>query len=339
MFGYGEKWQLAHPYALLLLLAVPLVLYVAFVLERRRSSTLLFSRLSPILAVGRGWAARLWFVPKVFRVLGLIALTLALARPQVPGAAQEAEVEGIDIVLTLDISTSMKAHDLDSAQHRFKDRLQVAKEVIDRFIAERLKKRDRIGLVVFNRDAYTQCPLTLDYGIIRVILRSINIHDVERRVAAGMLRDGTAIGDAIGVPVNRLRDSDAESKVIVLLTDGENNSGQSPIQAAAWAKANAIRVFPILVGKGEVTPSGRVRVRSDDLVAIAKHTEGQFFEATDRKSLENNLHEVLNAMKKTRREDIARFRMADAFLPFLLAGAIALAIEMLLRLWRFRKVP
>ena len=274
MFGYGDKWQLGHPWALLLLLAVPLILWVAFYLERRRTSTLLFSRLSPLLAVGRGWAARLWPVPKILRVVAVLAIVIALARPQVPGLAEEAEIEGIDIVLTLDISTSMKAADLDETRFRFKDRLQVAKEVIDAFIAGRLKQRDRLGLVVFNRDAYTQCPLTLDYGIIRVILRSINIADVERRVAAGVLRDGTAIGDAIGVSVNRLRDSDAKSKVIILLTDGENNSGQSPLQASGWAKANGIKVFTILVGKGEITPTGRVRVRSDDLKASPRTRAG-----------------------------------------------------------------
>ena len=147
LLGYGEKWQLGHPWALLLLLAVPLVLWVAFYLERRRTSTLLFSRLSPLLATGRGWAAHLWFVPKVLRVLALVAVVIALARPQVPGLAEEAEIEGIDIVLTLDISTSMKAADLDETRFRFKDRLAVAKEVIDGFIGGRLKQRDRLGLV------------------------------------------------------------------------------------------------------------------------------------------------------------------------------------------------
>lgn len=339
MLGYGDSWQLAHPWALLLLTAVPFVAWVLFALERRRSSTVLFSSLLPLAAVGRGWVARLWPVPKVLRVLAIAAFALALARPQVPGVAENAEVEGIDIVLTLDISTSMKAQDLEEAQYRFKDRLQVAKEVIDRFIAERLKQRDRLGLVVFNRDAYTQCPLTLDYGIIRVILKSINIADIERRVQAGMLRDGTAIGDALGTAVNRLRESDAKSKVIILLTDGENNSGQSPLQASGWAKANEIKVYPILVGKGELTPTGRVRIRSDDLKAIAKQTGGQFFEAADRKSLERNLHEVLNALEKTKREDVARFHMKDVYPPFLYAGALLLGLELLLRLWRFRKVP
>lgn len=339
MLGYGDKWQLAHPWALLLLLAVPLVLWVAFRLERRRSSTLLFSRLSPLLATGRGWAARLWAVPKLLRALALVALVVALARPQVPGLAEEAEIEGIDIVLTLDISTSMKAADLDETKYRFKDRLTVAKEVVDQILSGRLKQRDRLGLVVFNRDAYTQCPLTLDYGIIRVILKSINIQDVERRVQAGVLRDGTAIGDAIGVSVNRLRESDAKSKVIILLTDGENNSGQNPLQASGWAKANGIKVFTVLVGKGEVTPTGRVRVRSDELKAIAANTSGQFFEATDRKSLERNLHEILNAMEKTKREDVARFHLTEVFPPFLWVGALLLALEALLRLTRFRKVP
>lgn len=339
MLGYGETWQLAHPWALLLLLAVPFVAWVSFVLERRRSSAVLFSRIAPVAAVGRGWAARLWPLPKALRLAGLAALAIALARPQAPGLAEQAEVEGIDILLTLDISTSMKQADLDTEGYRFKDRLQVAKEVIDQVLAGRLKQRDRIGLVVFNRDAYTQCPLTLDYGIIRVILRSIHIRDIMRRVQAGLLRDGTAIGDAIGVSVNRLRDSDATSKVIILLTDGENNAGQSPLQAAGWARANGIKVFPILVGKGEVTPSGRVRVRSGELQAIARRTGGQFFEATDRKSLERRLHDILDAMEKTKREDVARYHMTEVFPPFLWAGAACLGLELLLRLTRFRKVP
>jgi Ca-activated chloride channel family protein len=339
MSGTGESWTLAHPWALLLLLAVPLLVWVSFGLERRRSSSFLFSSLLPLCVVGRGWAARLWPVPKVLRILGVVALVVALARPQVPGLAEEAEVEGIDIILTLDISTSMKQADLDDVQYRFKDRLQVAKEVIDEILTARLRQRDRIGLVVFNRDAYTQCPLTLDYGIIRTILRSIHIRDIERRVRMGVLRDGTAIGDAIGVSVNRLRESDAVSKVILLLTDGENNAGQNPLQAAGWAKANQIKIFPILVGKGEVTPSGRVRVRSGDLQAIAQSTKGAFFEATDRESLKNQLHAILDAMDKTRRADIASFRMSEVFPPFLFAGAICLALEAFLRTTRFRKAP
>jgi Ca-activated chloride channel family protein len=339
MLGYGEAWQLAHPWALLLLVAVPFVAWVQFRLERRRSSAVLFSGLKPVALVGRGWAARLWPVPKALRLLGIAGLALALARPQVPGLAEEADVEGIDIVLTLDISTSMKAQDLDEAQFRFKDRLQVAKEVIDQLIGARLKQRDRIGLVVFNRDAYTQAPLTLDYGIVRLILRSIHIRDIERRVRMGLLRDGTAIGDGLGVAVNRLRESDAKSKVVILLTDGENNAGQNPLQAAQWAKANGISVFPILVGKGEVTPSGRVRIRTDDLKAIAQATGGAFFEATDRRSLERRLHEILDAMEKTQREDIARYHMTEVFPPFLWAAAACLALEVLLRLTRFRKVP
>jgi Ca-activated chloride channel family protein len=337
--GYGETWQLAHPWALLLLVSIPFVAWVTFRLERRRSSALLFSRLAPLAQVGRGWAAKLWPLPKALRLLGLAALVVTLSRPQRIGVAEHSDVEGIDIVLTLDISTSMKQADLDDAGYRFKDRLQVATEVISDFIKRRLKKRDRIGLVVFNRDAYTQCPLTLDYGIIQAILRSINIREVERRVQMGLLRDGTAIGDAIGVSVNRLRDSDAKSKVIILLTDGENNAGQSPLQAAGWAKANDIKVFAILVGKGEITPTGRVQVRSDDLKAIAATTHGVFFEATDRRSLERNFHEVLDKMEKTKREGITRFHMTEVFPPFLWAGAICLCLELLLRLTRFRKVP
>jgi Ca-activated chloride channel family protein len=339
MLGYGEHWELGHPWALLLLLAVPFVAWVSFWLERRRTSTVLFSDLAPLARVGRGWAAKLWPVPKILRLCGLFAVALALARPQVPGVGEKAEVEGIDIIATLDISTSMKQADLDDERFRFKDRLSVAKEVLDEVLTARLKQRDRVGLVVFNRDAYTQCPLTLDYGIIRVILRSINIRDVERRVHLGLMRDGTAIGDAIGVSVNRLRESDAKSKVIILLTDGENNAGQSPLEAAGWAKANDIKIFPILAGKGEITPSGRVRVHSEDLKAIARRTGGQFFEATDRKSLERQFHQILDAMEKTKREEIGRFRMTEIFPPFLLAGALCLAAETLLRLTRFRKVP
>ena len=173
----------------------------------------------------RGALARTWWLPYLLRSLAIGCFAIALARPQLPGLKQrDASVEGIDIVVCLDLSTSMEAADFKP-----QDRIHVAKQVLDDFIQSRTN--DRIGLVVFASDAYTQAPLTLDYSVLRNILK-----DVKTRV----IEDGTAIGNAIATGVNRLRDSDAKSKIIVLITDGDNNAGEISPTAAAQIAAQEV---------------------------------------------------------------------------------------------------
>lgn len=329
----------ARPWALLLLLAIPLAI-AALLLERRRAPRLRHPRAAVLASAGRGVLARAWWLPQALVVAALGLAAVALARPQ--GRERRPEgtsVEGIDIVIAFDLSTSMKAADF-----RPQNRLHVAKEVLKGFIGRRTS--DRIGLVVFAGDAYTQCPLTLDYGILRALVDQLRF---------GVIEDGTAIGNALGTAVNRLRESDAKSRAIVLITDGENNAGQlAPLEAAEMARALGIRVFPILVGKGGVVPypvgtdlfgqpiyeHREFPVNPGLLQAIARTTGGAYANATDRASLEHGLQEVLDRMEKTRIfEAGATSRVDERFARFL-APAFWLALAgVALGVTRWRSFP
>ena len=260
------------------------------------------TRAPPALArTGRGLLGRLGFAPPRAprRSRSPSPPSRSPGRRRASGATEIASVEGIDIVIALDLSTSMHAADFEP-----QNRLHVAKEVLKDFVGRRTS--DRIGLVVFARDAYTQCPLTLDTGILR---------DQVDRLRFGVIEDGTAIGNALATAVNRLRDSTAKSRAIVLITDGDNNSGQvSPLEAAEMARALGIRVFPILVGKGGVVPypvgadlfgapglraagvPGEPRAAPGDRAA---RPGGVYANATDRETLEHGLQAVLDRLEKT----------------------------------------
>jgi Ca-activated chloride channel family protein len=284
--------------------------------------------------------AWLWWLPQALVLAALGLAVLALARPQSRQRETEKQaVEGIDIVVALDLSTSMLAADF-----RPQDRITVAKQVLVDFIGRR--RTDRIGLVVFAGDAYTQAPLTLDHGILRALVDKIRI---------GVIEDGTAIGNAIATAVNRLRESDAKSKVIILITDGDNNAGQlSPREAAGLARALGIRVFPILVGKGGLVPYpvGKdifgqpvyrpmpFAVNPELLQEIARITGGEYANAGDKAELERGLQDVLDRMEKTRIfETSASSRVAELF-PRLLGPAFWLAAAgLLLGLTRWRSFP
>jgi Ca-activated chloride channel family protein len=292
-------FHLARPWALVLLAALPLAI-AALVLERRRAPRLLHPRAELLARIGRGWAASLWWLPQAMVIAALGLVVLALARPRsIEREAEPTAVEGIDIVIAFDLSTSMQALDFQP-----QDRITVAREVLKDFIGRR--RTDRIGLVVFARDAYTQCPLTLDHGMLRTLVDGLR---------AGSIDDGTAIGNALATAVNRLRDSDATSKALVLVTDGANNAGQiAPLEAARLAHAFGIRVFPILVGKGGLVPvpAGRglfgetlygqadIPVDPELLQEIARVTGGVYANATDRATLEHGLQNILDRMEKTR---------------------------------------
>lgn len=331
--------ELARPWALLLLAFVPLAV-AALALSRQRAPRLRHPRAAALAAAGRGWVARTWWLPQALVAVALVLAALALARPQAREREPERRtVEGIDIVIALDLSTSMRAADF-----RPVDRITVAKEVLKDFIGRR--STDRIGLVVFAGDAYTQAPLTLDYAILRNLVDQLRI---------GVIEDGTAIGNALATAVNRLRESDAKSKVVILITDGDSNAGQiSPREAAALAKAMGVRVFPILVGKGGVVPYpvgqdpfGNVvyqpmpfAVNPALLKELAAITSGAYANAGDRKELEQGLQAVLDRMEKTRIfERTASSRVVELF-PRLLGPAFWLAaLGLLLGLTRWRSFP
>lgn len=328
----------ATPWAFALLLALPFLVWI-YSRESVRAAALRFP-LAGVLGTAPRGLARIWWLPHLLRVCAVALVVVALARPQIPGAkVRDLSVEGIDIVVALDVSTSMNAADF-----RPRDRLHVAKEVLTDFVNKRAN--DRIGLVIFAGEAYTQAPLTLDYNVLTDILRSVK---------TGLIEDGTAIGNAMATAINRLRDSDAQSKVVVLITDGDNNSGNiSPMEAAAIAREFGIRVYTVLVGKGGPVPFpagpdffGNQTYRQVDIPVnpellknIAKETGGTFYSATDRATLEAGLNQILDQLEKTKIFQTGGYQnMTEVFGPFLLLACILLGLEQLLVMTRLRSFP
>lgn len=328
-----------NPKALWLLLGVPL-LFAWTILERRTGAVFRFSATDPLAASGSGWRAQCARFLPLLRLAALALAVVALARPQERDEkARDLSVEGIDIVIALDLSSSMEAGDF-----RPHNRIYVAKQVLTEFLDSRTN--DRIGLVVFAGAAYTQSPLTLDYAVLKELVKQLRTR---------VLEDGTAIGDALAISLNRLRDSDAKSRVVVLITDGDNNAGRiSPMDAAAMAKALHIPVFTILVGKGGKVPFpagqdlfGNTAWRELDipvnpglLQEISKMTGGEFFRATDREELKGGLQKILDAMERSKLlEGGAMTNYRERFQPLLL-WAFALAwLDLFLRTTWLRIFP
>jgi len=329
-------WRFEDPWWLLLGLVIPLLALIYWLQNRRkvRSGTLVYSNLGPVKGIRNGGRYR--HAMFALRSAALALLIVAMARPQAGQVEQEITTEGIDIVLTLDISSSMLAEDFKPH-----NRLEAAKVVASDFIKGRTS--DRIGLVVFAAKSFTQCPLTLDYGILLDFIRQVEI---------GMIEDGTAIGMAIATAASRLKDSKAESKVIILLTDGENNRGQlDPITAAKVAKAFGIRIYTVGMGrKGEALypvdhpifgrQYRRVPVKIDEkmLKEIARLTDGKYFRATDKSSLDNIFKEI-DQLEKTKIEVEEYTRYEELFPRFLLAGLGLVFLEIVVSNTRFRKIP
>lgn len=282
----------AHPWAALLLLVFPLWVRWA----RRGREAFRYPRVDLALGVTRRparWVAR---VPYGLRALALIALVLAVARPRIGRTAVEVESEGITIVLAVDISSSMLALDMPPS-----DRIGAAKTTVDEFV--RARAHDRVGLVAFAGEALTQVPVTLDHDVVRQAVANLQV---------GGLEDGTAIGTAIAVAANRLRRAAGKSRVIVLLTDGENNRGEiDPVTAAQAAAAYGIKIYTIGVGSEGVAPVpigqgpfgleyANMPVRIDEalLRQVAAVTGGQYFRATDAGALQE-VYQRIDAMERT----------------------------------------
>ncbi len=328
-----------NPQALWLLLVVPVLVGWA-VLERRTRAVLRFPATAVFVHGRRGFRPYLLPLLPLLRIAAAVLAVIALARPQVQDARmRNLSVEGIDILLALDLSTSMEAGDF-----RPNNRLHVAKEVLTEFLDQRVN--DRIGLVVFSGAAYTQAPLTLDYGVLKEVVRQLRTR---------VLEDGTAIGDAIATSLNRLRDSDAKSRVVILITDGDNNAGKiSPLDAAAMGKALKIPVFTILVGKGGKVPfpAGQdffgntawremeIPINPELLKDIAATTGGEYYRATDRAQLSEGLKKILDKMERSKLlEGGAMANYREYFHPFLLLAFVAAALELLLRATLLRVFP
>ncbi len=338
---YGPPWigedtglRFEAPWFLLGLLAVPLVI-AAGMIEKRSAGRLRFPMTRILAEVGPGWRARLMPVSVAFRVTAIAFLVIALARPQDSTKREETETEGIDIALTIDVSLSMKASDLEPT------RLEAAKTVVQDFITRR--KNDRIGAVIFAENAYTLCPLTLDYSVL-----SSMIQDIQLGMISG---SATAIGNAVGVSLNRLRKTDAKSKVVILLTDGTSNAGNiSPEQASLFAKTLGIKIYTILMGKRDDAPVAKgldffnrqlfgnqsVPINRDLLVKMSEDTGGAFFEATNKKGLISSFHAILDALERSRIADQGVV-YAEVFGRYLWPALILIAMNYLLGLFILRR--
>ena len=330
MFGY----EFANPeYFWLLLVILPMVVWYVFK-ERNSHADLQFSSISFFKTLKRG--NRIWLRHVLFalRVLAIAFLIFALARPQSDNSWQTYNSEGIDIMLALDISGSMLARDFEP------DRLEAAKEVATKFVLER--PQDRIGLVVFSGESFTQSPLTTDKAVLVNLMKDLK---------SGMIEDGTAIGLGLANAVNRIKDSKAKSKVIILLTDGVNNRGAiAPMTAAELAKTFGIRVYTIGVGSlGKApypvqTPWGiqlqnmPVEIDEDILTQIADMTGGKYFRATDNKKLEQ-IYSEIDQLEKSKIEVKHFSKKDEQYFLFALIGVLLLIVEALGKYTLLRKIP
>jgi Ca-activated chloride channel family protein len=324
----------AYPWVLYFIIIIPLLIAWYIWQGRKKQASIKYSSLKIFSSIPSTLKERLRHLPFALRSIALIFLIIALARPQNFSAGQNVNAEGIDIAIALDISGSMLAEDFKP------NRLEAAKDVIDNFIKGRTT--DRIGLVIFSREAFTQCPLTIDYSVLRNLLSQIK---------TGMIEDGTAIGNGIANAINRLKDSDAKSKVIILLTDGVNNAGEvDPLSAAEIAATFGIRIYTIGVGtRGQApypvqTPFGvryqmmPVEIDEGLLQKIADITGGQYFRATDNRTLED-IYNKIDKMEKTKIEITSYKNAKELFAGWLEIGFILLLLEIVISRTLLRKLP
>jgi len=324
----------------LILIAILIPLILSNYILRKGSGNLMFSSLSYFKKIGQGRFIKFRHILIALRIFVIVLLTVALARPQSGKAHSKVKTEGIDIVLALDVSSSMLAEDFKLKGKR-RNRLHVAKEVVEDFI--KWRENDRIGMVVFAGQAYTQCPLTPDYGILLKFLEKVKI---------GMIEDGTAIGSAIGVCVNRLKTSEAKSKVIILLTDGRNNKGEiDPLTAAELAKTFDIKIYTVGAGTKGLAPfpaknvfgykvyqSLKIEIDDEGLTEIAKITDGRYFRATDTDSLKE-VYRQIDSLEKTEME-VTRYTEYKELFHYLLFPALGIFLfEIVLANTRFRRIP
>ena len=325
-------------YFLLLLLLIPYVLWY-FLYRKKTEPAMRMSDTFPYQFAPKSWRVRLLHLPMLLRLFTFVMVVLMLARPQTHNSWGEKTVEGIDIMLAMDVSTSMLAEDLQP------NRLEAAKEVAAEFISGR--PDDNIGLNIFAGEAFTQCPMTTDHQSLINLLLNVRT-DIAAR---GLIEDGTAIGMGLANAVSRLKDSKSKSKVVILLTDGSNNMGDiSPMTAANIAKSFDIRVYTIAVGTNKVARypmmvggtvqylNMAVEIDTKTLRDIAATTNGNFYRATNKSELKK-IYQDIDKLEKSR-FDVKKFsKRYEAYQPFALAAIISLLLEILLRITVFRRIP
>ena len=324
-------------YLFLLLLMIPYLIW--YLMYRKKSEpTMRMSDTRAYRYAPRSWRVMLMPLQLLLRLAVFVLLILVLARPQTQNSWKNETMEGIDIMLAMDVSTSMLAEDLKP------NRIEAAKQVAADFIIGR--PNDNIGLTIFAGEAFTQCPMTTDHASLLNLL-----HNVRTDIAQRLIEDGTAIGMGLANAVSRLKDSKAKSKVVILLTDGSNNRGDlSPMTAAEIAKSFGIRVYTIGVGTNKVAPypmpvAGGVQyinipveIDTKMLQDIASATEGDFYRATNNKELQQ-IYKEIDKLEKSKLNVKKFSKRYEAYQPFAIAAVILLLLEILLRISIFRKLP
>ena len=325
-------------YFLLLLLLIPyLIWYVGY--RKKSEPTMQLSDTYAYLKAPKSWRMRMMHLPMLLRLATFVLLVVVLARPQTSNSWDQRTTEGIDIMMAMDVSTSMLAEDLKP------NRMEAAKSVAAEFISGR--PNDNIGLTIFAGEAFTQCPMTTDHASLLNLLQGVRT-DI---TATGLMSDGTAVGMGLANAVSRLKNSKAKSKVVILLTDGSNNMGDlSPMTSAQIARSLGIRVYTIGVGTNKTAPypmrvAGGVQyvnipveIDTKTLSDIAAATEGNFYRATNNRELKQ-IYKDIDKLEKSKMSVTKFSKRYEAYLPFALAAFVLLLLEILLRTTVLRRIP
>lgn len=333
LYNWLQNIELAHPWYLLLFAIVPILIWWYIKKYNRRQGTLTISSLKQV-SEQRSFKTMLRHLPFIFRILAIICIIVALARPRTRYDEELISGEGVDIVLCIDVSGSMLAQDLQP------NRMEAAKEVAANFVSTRAT--DRISLVIFSGESFTLSPLTTDQA---------NLTSQIYNIKSGVLEDGTAIGMGLATSVERLKESTAKSKVVILLTDGENNGGFiDPNTAKELAKSLKIKVYTIGVGTegtaivpvqtdmGVVMQQEKVNIDEKLMTQIADETGGRYFRAKDNEGLKS-IYAEIDKLEKSKVEITALHRFSEKFFPLALAAVALLLLEGILKYTVFRKFP
>ena len=325
-------------YFILLILLIPYILWY-FLYRKKSEPTMQMSDTFAYRYAPKSWRMRIINLPMVLRCIAFTLVVIVMARPQTHNSWDNKQVDGIDIMMAMDVSTSMLAEDLKP------NRLEAAKNVAAEFIADR--PNDNIGLTIFAGEAFTQCPMTADHASLINLLQSVRT-DIAAR---GLISDGTAVGMGLANAVSRLKNSKSKSKVVILLTDGSNNMGDiSPMTSAQIARSLGIRVYTIGLGTNKVAPypmpvAGGVQyvnipveIDTKTLSDIAAVTEGNFYRATNNRELKQ-IYKDIDKLEKTKMDVKTYSKRYEAYQPFAIAALLVLLFELILRTTVLRRIP
>lgn len=317
----------------LLLFLIPAIVWY-LLRQKDQNATMQLSTVLGLKTVGNSWKTYFRYIPFILKSLAFALIVVAIARPQSTESWENSTTEGIDIIMALDISSSMLARDFQP------DRITAAKEMGIRFIAGR--PNDRIGLVIFSGESFTQCPLTTDHA---------SLINLMKEVQSGLIEDGTAIGNGLGTAVSRLKESKAKSRVVILLTDGVSNMGEiAPFTAAEIARTYGIRVYTVGVGSMGMapyplqTPLGirlqdmEVKIDEPMLQEISKMTDGKYFRATNNRRLEE-VYASIDKLEKSKVDIKTLSKKEEHFFPFALAALLLIALDFIVKVTILRTIP